>query len=159
ITRSAARDSTPLSFAQQRLWFLNQLEPTSPVYNESRAIRLCGHLNVAALQRALDRIVARHEVLRTNFVTVDGSPQQRIADSRNVDLRIIDLQSSRGLDQESETRRLLTDEIRRPFDLSSDLLLRVLLLRLAGEEHVLLFVKHHIASDGWSTSIFWRELS
>ena len=159
ITPRVTRDSAPLSFAQQRLWFLNQLEPMSPVYNESRAIRLRGHLDVSALQRALDRIVARHEVLRTNFVTVDGNPQQRIADSRNVELRIIDLQSSQALDRESEIRRLLTDEIRRPFDLSSDLLLRVLLLRLAEEEHILLFVKHHIASDGWSTSIFWRELS
>ena len=159
IPRRASRESVPLSFAQQRLWFMNQLEPASPIYNESRAIRLRGSLDVESLQKSLDRIVARHDVLRTNFITLDGNPQQTITDSRAVELPVIDLRSCRGIDRESEAHRLLTDVIRRPFDLSRDLLLRVLLLRLAEEEHILLFVQHHIASDGWSTSIFWRELT
>ncbi|HKF02992.1 MAG TPA: condensation domain-containing protein, partial [Candidatus Sulfotelmatobacter sp.] len=159
IPRSTTRASAPLSFAQQRLWFLNQLEPANPIYNESRAIRLRGSLDVESLQKSLDRIVARHDVLRTNFITLDGNPQQTITDSRAVELPVIDLRSCRDIDRESEAHRLLTDVIRRPFDLSRDLLLRVLLLRLAEQEHILLFVQHHIASDGWSTSIFWRELT
>src|SRR5215470_5272126 len=159
IPRSTTRASAPLSFAQQRLWFLNQLEPASPIYNESRAIRLRGSLDVESLQKSLNRIVARHDVLRTNFIMLDGNPQQTITDSRAVELPVIDLRSCRDIDRESEAHRLLTDVIRRPFDLSRDLLLRVLLLRLAEQEHILLFVQHHIASDGWSTSIFWRELT
>src|SRR5215471_7515415 len=159
IPRSTTRASAPLSFAQQRLWFLNQLEPASPIYNESRAIRLRGSLDVESLQKSLDRIVARHDVLRTNFMTLDGNPQQTITDTRAVELPVIDLRSCRDIDRESEAHRLLTDVIRRPFDLSRDLLLRVLLLRIAEQEHILLFVQHHIASDGWSTSIFWRELT
>jgi amino acid adenylation domain-containing protein len=159
IARSTTRASAPLSFAQQRLWFLNQLEPASPICNESRAIRLRGSLDVESLQKSLDRIVARHDVLRTNFITLDGNPQQTITDRRAVELPVIDLRSCRGIDRESEAHRLLTDVIRRPFDLSRDLLLRVLLLRLAEQEHILLFVQHHIASDGWSTSIFWHELT
>ena len=159
IPRSTTRASAPLSFAQQRLWFLNQLEPASPIYNESRAIRLRGSLDVESLQKSLDRIVVRHDVLRTNFITLDGNPQQTITDSRAVELPVIDLRSCRDIDRESEAHRLLTDVIRRPFDLLRDLLLRVLLLRLAEQEHILLFVQHHIASDGWSTSIFWRELT
>src|SRR5215813_13196004 len=159
IPRSTTRASAPLSFAQQRLWFLNQLEPANPIYNESRAIRLRGSLDVESLQKSLDRIVARHDVLRTNFMTLDGNPQQTITDTRAVELPVIDLRSCRDIDRESEAHRLLTDVIRRPFDLSRDLLLRVLLLRLAEQEHILLFVQHHIASDGWSTSIFWRELT
>jgi amino acid adenylation domain-containing protein len=159
IRRRPNQESSPLSFAQQRLWFMNQLEPASPIYNESRAIRLRGSLDVESLQKSLDRIVARHDVLRTNFIALDGNPQQTITDSRAVELPVIDLRSCRGIDRESEAHRLLTDVIRRPFDLSRDLLLRVLLLRLAEEEHILLFVQHHIASDGWSTSIFWRELT
>src|SRR5215831_3792904 len=159
IRRSTTRASAPLSFAQQRLWFLNQLEPASPMYNESRAIRLQGSLDIESLQKSLNRIVARHDVLRTNFIMLDGNPQQTITDTRAVELPVIDLRSCRDIDRESESHRLLTDVIRRPFDLSRDLLLRVLLLRLAEQEHILLFVQHHIASDGWSTSIFWRELT
>ena len=95
VPRRAASDSAPLSFAQQRLWFLNQLEPESPAYNESRAIRLSGSLDLDALKKALNQIVLRHEVLRTTIVTVDESPCQVIASNRDVDLPVIDLQAVR----------------------------------------------------------------
>jgi len=159
IPLRASREFAPLSFAQQRLWFLNQLEPESPAYNESRAYRLSGVLDVAALQRALDLVVARHEVLRTNFVWVDGNPTQVIAKTRRVKLPLIDLSAWPESSREAEARRLLADNVRRPFDLSRDHMLRVMLLRLDEQEHILLVVKHHIASDGWSSGIFWRELS
>jgi acyl carrier protein len=128
----------PLSFAQQRLWFLNQLEPESPAYNESRAYRLRGVLDVAALQKALDQIVARHEVLRTNFVSVDGNPTQVIAETRSVQLPLIDLSAWPESGREAEARRLLAKNGRQPFDLSRDLMLRVMLLRLDEQEHILL---------------------
>jgi amino acid adenylation domain-containing protein len=149
----------PLSFAQQRLWFLNQLEPESPAYNESRAYRLSGFLDVAALQKALDQIIARHEVLRTTFVSVDGNPTQVIAGTRSIELPLIDLSAWSESGREAEARRLLAENVRRPFDLSSDIMLRVMLLCLNEQEHILLAVNHHIAFDGWSSGIFWQELA
>ncbi len=159
IPPRASREFAPLSFAQQRLWFLNQLEPESPAYNESRAYRLSGVLAMAALQGALDQVVARHEVLRTNFVSVDGNPTQVIGEARPVELPLIDLGAWPESGREAEARRLLAENVRRPFDLSRDLMLRVMLLRLDEQEHILLVVKHHIASDGWSSGIFWRDLA
>jgi len=159
IARRPSRDSAPLSFAQQRLWFLNQLEPESPAYNESRAYRLNGVLHMTALQKALDQIVARHEVLRTNFVSVDGNPTQVIAETRPVELPRIDLSAWPESGREAEARRLLLENVRRPFDLSREAMLRVMLLCLDEQEHILLVVKHHIASDGWSSGIFWQELA
>jgi amino acid adenylation domain-containing protein/FkbM family methyltransferase len=159
IPRRSSRESAPLSFAQQRLWFLNQLEPESAAYNESRAYRLSGVLDVAALQIALDQVVTRHEVLRTNFVSVDGNPTQVIAGTGSVELPLIDLSAGPESGREAEARRLLLENVRQPFDLSRDLMLRVMLLRLDEQEHVLLVVKHHIASDGWSSGIFWPELA
>ena len=149
----------PLSFAQQRLWFLNQLEPESPAYNESRAYRLSGVLDVAALQKALDQIIARHEVLRTTFVSVDGNPTQVIAGTRSIELPLIDLSAWPESGREAEARRLLAENVRRPFDLSRDIMLRVMLLCLNEQEHILLAVNHHIAFDGWSSGIFWQELA
>src|SRR5437667_8240963 len=87
------RDFATLSFAQQRLWFLHQLEPTSPAYNESRALRMKGPVNLNALQRALNQIIARHEVLRTTFITVDGTPMQLVAEQREIDLPVVDLRT------------------------------------------------------------------
>src|SRR5688500_5950657 len=131
IPRKATRNSAPLSFAQQRLWFLNQLEPESPVYNESSAIRLNGSLDPDALEKALNQIVERHEVLRTTIVSIDGTPQQVIANSRTVELPVIDLRAFPDKDRDGEAHRLIIETIRRPFDLSRDLMLRLLLLRLA----------------------------
>jgi amino acid adenylation domain-containing protein len=159
IPRRPPSASAPLSFAQQRLWFLNQLDPASPAYNEPRAIRLKGVLDINALQQALNQIVARHEVLRTTFVTVDGAPMQLIAEHRELDLSIVDLSASPGSTRESQIHDLLADEARRPFDLSRDLMLRALILRLEEREHIALLVTPHIASDGWSSGVLWREVS
>ena len=159
IPRRSARDTAPLSFAQQRLWFLNQLEPESPAYNESNAFRLSGTLNRDAFKMALNQVVLRHEILRTTIVTVDGSPCQVIASNRDVDLPVIDLQAVPETDRDSEAQRLIVETIRKPFDLFRDLMLRVLLLQLTEKEHIFLVVKHHIASDRWSTGILWKELT
>lgn len=159
IPRRDARNSARLSFAQERLWFLNQLDTDNPAYNESKAFRLSGLLHFAALGSALNQIVERHEVLRTNFVLVDDTPRQIIRDHRDIELPVTDLSKLPEPMRSAELDRLLLETIRRPFDLSRDLMLRGLLVRLADQEHVLLVVTHHIASDGWSSSVFWRELS
>jgi amino acid adenylation domain-containing protein len=149
----------PLSFAQQRLWFLNQLEPLSPFYHVPKALRLVGGLDVPALQRSLAAIVARHEVLRTTYAAVDGHPMQRIAADRPAELALIDLSAWSVAERDAETARLLKDATQRPFDLSRDAMLRATLLRLGAQEHLLLLIMHHIASDRWSTGILLRELS
>jgi amino acid adenylation domain-containing protein/non-ribosomal peptide synthase protein (TIGR01720 family) len=159
IPPRASRDPAPLSFAQQRLWFLHQLDPESPSYNQPKAIRLIGTLDVHALQKALDHIVARHEALRTTFVSVDGISLQVIAKSRAVELPVIDLRQWPGTIPEAEVHRVLVETSRRPFDLSRDLMLRALLLCLADQEHILLLITHHIASDAWSSGILWQELT
>ena len=128
IPRRSTPGLAPLSFAQQRLWFLNQLEPESSAYNESNATRLSGPLDVLALEKALNQIVARHEVLRTTIVVIDGTPQQLIAPSRTIDLPVIDLRARTDKDRNSEAHRLTIEATRRPFDLSRDLMLRGLLL-------------------------------
>ena len=149
----------PLSFAQQRLWFLEQLEPVSSLYTISRALRLSGRLNIAALQQALNTIVHRHEALRTTFVTVYGTPVQMIAAHRQVALPVVDLSTRAPADREAEMQRHCTQESQRPFDLAADLMLRATLLQLGAEEHVLLLTLHHIAVDGWSIDVMFRELS
>ncbi|MGB7949772.1 MAG: condensation domain-containing protein, partial [Candidatus Binatia bacterium] len=159
IPRRPAGDTVPLSFAQQRLWFLKQLEPESPAYNESSTFRLSGILDLDALKWALNQIVQRHEVLRTVIVTVEGSPCQEITNYPDVDLPVIDLRAVPTADRDSEAQRLILETIQKPFDLSRDLPLRALLLRLGENEHMFLVVKHHIASDGWSSGVLWRELS
>jgi amino acid adenylation domain-containing protein len=160
-TMSRRHDSAPcpLSFAQQRLWFLNQLAPDNPVYNMPKAFQIRGTLNVAALRQALDAIVARHEALRTAFAFQDDRPVQRLMASRSVACPVIDLRTYPEATRQAEVQRLLCEEIQRPFDLNGDLLLRSLLLRLDEAEHILLLLTHHIASDKWSTSILCRELS
>jgi amino acid adenylation domain-containing protein len=159
IPRRTTAGPCRLSFAQQRLWFLAQLEPESPHYNEPKAVRLRGALNVMALQRALDALVARHEVLRTTFVAEDGQPLQVIAERRSVELPVHDLRAWPQPTRETEVQRRLQAAIQRLFDLSRDVMLRALVLRLDDEDYVLLLVTHHIASDGWSTGILWRDLS
>ena len=159
ISRREASDSSPLSFAQQRLWFLHQLEPTNAAYNESRAIRLTGTLDLDALQRALNQIVARHEVLRTTFVPVDGIAMQVISKRGPVELPVVDLRSLPGPTKEPEICRLLAEVSRRPFDLSKDLMLRALLLWLDQGEHILSLTAHHIAFDGWSGAVLAQELT
>ena len=149
----------PLSFAQQRLWFLDQLKSESPLYNIPSAIRFRGPLNVEALQQSLDTIVARHEAVRTKFTSVDGSPVQVITAPQSVELPAIDLSELSAVDRQTEVKRLCAKEARRPFDLTSDLMMRARLYCLDKQEHVLLLVIHHIASDGWSMGVLFRDLS
>ena len=149
----------PLSFAQQRLWLLDQLMPGSFLYNISEAVRLTGALDVAALEQTTNEIIRRHEVLRTTFPVVDGRPVQNIAPSLALTLPILDLGELDESERESEIRRLATEQARRPFDLARGPLARVTLLRLGKEEHVVLFTLHHIVSDGWSMGVLVQEVA
>jgi amino acid adenylation domain-containing protein len=148
----------PASFSQQRLWFLDRLEPGSIAFNIPRTVRLEGPLDVAALAGALSGIVSRHESLRTTFVEQDGEPWQVIAEAVLLPLAIYDLAGLPAAARQQEARRLGAAEARRPFDLARGPLLRSALLRLGEREHVLLAGMHHIVSDGWSMGIFVREL-
>jgi amino acid adenylation domain-containing protein len=152
-------EELPLSFAQQRLWFLEQLEPGSTAYNMPAAVRLTGELNVGALAQAMSEIIRRHEVLRTSFTLRDGRPVQLIAEARPISLAPVDLSHLSEEERENEARRLATEEAARPFDLSSGPLLRVSLLRLGEDEHILIVTMHHIVSDGWSMGILVHELA
>src|SRR5215216_5145825 len=114
----------PTSFAQQRLWFLNQLEPDSPAYNIAFAVRLCGQLKVDALERSLNEIVRRHEALRTTFIAVDGRPAQVVAPSLEITLPVVDLRQEVTEEREERARRLAVEEARRIFDLAQGPLLR-----------------------------------
>ncbi|HEX2076781.1 MAG TPA: amino acid adenylation domain-containing protein, partial [Longimicrobium sp.] len=149
----------PLSFAQERLWFIDRLEPGSAVYNIPVAWRLGGALDQAALERALGEIVRRHEALRTVFAEVDGSPVQVIAPFGGLALRVEDLSALSEADREAAVRRRAGEEARRAFDLAAGPLFRAALLRLGEEDHVLLLSMHHIVSDGWSMGVLFRELS
>ncbi|WP_206955567.1 non-ribosomal peptide synthetase [Trinickia acidisoli] len=148
----------PLSFEQERLWFLVQLQGASQAFHTQLCLRLTGELDRGALHRALDRLVARHEVLRTRFPSVDGQPVQRIAAKHRVfDLREHDLRH-RG-DTESALQQLAVEETTAAFDLQVGPLIRGRLIRLADREHILLVTLHHIVSDRWSTNVIRRELS
>ncbi|MEO0948460.1 MAG: condensation domain-containing protein, partial [Cyanobacteria bacterium J06641_5] len=157
IPRRAPAVTVPLSFSQQRLWFLSQLEPDNPFYNIPTALRLTGNLDLAAFQQALDNIIHRHEILRTGFKTIDEKPQQIICDRLDLVIERVDL--SAQTDREVEVQRLAKAEGKQPFDLERSPLLRVKLLKLSAQESVLLFTLHHIISDAWSTGIFVRELT
>jgi aspartate racemase len=149
----------PLSFAQQRLWFLAELEPESAAYNIPAAVEMSGPLDVAALRRAAEAIVQRHEVLRTTFANERGEPVPVIHPSMPVDLVRIDL---RGLDpvrQQDRLRFQMSEQTRRPIDIVEGPLLRLALVQMSEEAHVLLFTIHHIASDGWSSRVFLHELA
>ncbi|HYP53191.1 MAG TPA: amino acid adenylation domain-containing protein, partial [Pyrinomonadaceae bacterium] len=157
---AAPRDlELPLSYAQQRLWFLDQLEPESPFYNVPAAVRMEGRLNVAALEQALNEVVRRHESLRTSFAEVEGRPVQVIADGLTLSLTVVDLSRLPEDERERETRRLAAEEARRPFKLTSAPLVRASLLRLKEDEHVVLLTMHHVISDGWSMGVLVREMS
>ncbi|KAB8318928.1 amino acid adenylation domain-containing protein [Tolypothrix campylonemoides VB511288] len=160
IPQLTERHSVPLSFAQQRVWFLEQMEPNSAAYLIPIAQRLQGLLNVGVLQQSLDAIVAHHEALRTNFIASDdGTPIQVISAPRSVELKVIDLTHEHASNQEEQVQCLLNQEAQRPFDLTSDLMLRATLLQIDHQEHILLLVMHHIASDGWSMGILWQQLA
>jgi amino acid adenylation domain-containing protein len=149
----------PLSFAQQRLWFIDQLEPGVSVYNFPAAVRLKGPFNVVALKQSLNELVKRHEVLRTTFAIVDGRPAQVVAPLLTLALPIVDLRDLPETEREIEVQRLATNEAQRPFDLAEGPLVRATVLRLGEDEHVGLLTMHHIVSDGWSTGILIREMA
>ncbi|HEU4556397.1 MAG TPA: amino acid adenylation domain-containing protein, partial [Longimicrobium sp.] len=149
----------PLSFAQERLWFINRLEPESAAYNVPMAWRVDGALDQAALERSLSEIVRRHEALRTLFPEVDGSPAQVIAPFGGFILPVEDLSRLSDPDREAAVRRRADEEAARPFDLSAAPLFRAVLLRLDAEDHVLLLGTHHILVDQWSLGVLRRELS
>ncbi|CAJ7237015.1 non-ribosomal peptide synthetase [Burkholderia pseudomallei] len=153
-----------LSLAQQRLWFLTQLEGVSEAYHMSGAVRLDGPLNREVLQRALNRIVMRHEALRTCFVREEGEPIQVIQPHADLTMSYHDLREAESIrheagNREQRAKNLSQAHASAPFDLSRDLPVRVLLLQLADEAHVVQVVMHHIASDGWSVGVFLQELS
>jgi len=159
LLRVADRTAVPLSFAQQRLWFVDQLEGGSHQYNISAALRLTGHLDTSALQRAFDEIVSRHEVLRTLYRSDGGEGVQVPQPPRPAQTTYADLSGLVADEQERRTRELAKRDAETPFDLRGDILLRTGLLKLGDDEHVLLFTMHHIASDGWSLGILVNEFT
>ena len=156
----APRDPPPpLSFAQERMWFLTRFEEAAPAYTAPTALRLRGALRIDALRSALQSVIGRHEVLRVTYPCPEGVPVLTIAPQGVVDLPVVDLRDLAEPERESRVQQAAGEEAFRPFDLSVDLPVRARLLWLAPEEHVLLLTVHHIAFDGWTKSIFFRELS
>ncbi len=160
IQHAARTGALPISFAQQRLWFLDQLFPQGFAYNMLSAYKLKGNLNVPVLKDSVNEIVKRHEIWRTVFVAIDGVPRQIVLPKLTLDLPVVDLrEATSDADRDSELSRCFKTEAQTPFDLAHGPLVRVKLLRLSGDEYVLLLVKHHIVYDGWSRGIIERELT
>ncbi|MFL6117997.1 amino acid adenylation domain-containing protein, partial [Actinophytocola sp.] len=155
VTRDG--DALPLSFAQQRLWFLDQLVPDNAFYTIPHVVRLRGALDLGALAGALTEVVARHEALRTTFESVDGVPRQVVHEPADVPLEVVDVSGHE--DPPRRAREVVADEVAHPFDLVTGPLLRSTLVRLAEDDHVLAVVAHHIVSDGWSMGVFMSELN
>ncbi|HWF90446.1 MAG TPA: amino acid adenylation domain-containing protein [Pyrinomonadaceae bacterium] len=156
IPKRPHHSPVPLSFAQERLWFLSKLEPDSPAYNMHVVRRLSGPLNAKALEQALAEIVKRHESLRTRFEDVGGVPQQVIDDAGEWKLKLVDLSSTN--DKELEAQRIASADAQRPFVLAQEWGLRAQLLRLDERDHILVLTMHHIVSDGWSLGVLFEEL-
>jgi amino acid adenylation domain-containing protein len=150
--------AAPLSFAQQRLWFIDQLVPGSTFYNVSSAVRLEGKLDISALERTISEVARRHEVLRTTFRMVDGEPAQVIAPVQPIALPVTDLSELSEPEREEELRQLLSGFSAQPFDLAQDSLLRVRLVRLGEDSHAVMLVTHHIVCDGWSMGVLVKEV-
>jgi len=160
IPRAPRAGPIPCSFAQQRLWFLDQLEPESAGYVIPYGVSIHGSLDTRALTHALHELLARHESLRTGFGSDDESPVQWIAPDAVLDIQTIDLTGIAGAsDRDRETKRILREEAERPFDLARPPLFRARLLRLSENEHVLLLILHHIVSDAWSFGVLFKELA
>lgn len=159
IARQPRPGVFPLSFSQERFWFLSQLEPDAPIFNLSEAYRLRGALDPLILQRSLQALVARHEALRIRFVLRDGVPAQEIGAIPDIPLPVEDVSQVPPSDRERTARELARAEAIRPFPLDGDAWVRARLLRLGADDHILVMTLHHIAADGWSLSVFWRELA
>jgi len=155
LVKRESAEPAPLSFAQQRLWFLDQFEPGSSAYNMPFALRLTGELHVAAMERALTEVVRRHEVLRTTFSVVDEQPVQVVGEMTPFVLPVVQVGEH---EQVQRVRQLIREEATQPFDLEHGPLARARLLKLGEQEHVLLFTMHHIVSDGWSMDVLMKEV-
>jgi amino acid adenylation domain-containing protein len=158
LARGERPASVPLSFAQQRLWVLHELDPSNPSYNMPEAVRFVGPLNTAVFEQSLNEIIRRHEVLRTTFRATEDGPAQIIAPPQPLNVPQLDLSNLPSAEREAEAARLIEEEALRPFDLAAGPVLRAMLLRLAIEEHIILFTTHHIASDVWSMGVLVKEL-
>ncbi|WP_414513692.1 condensation domain-containing protein [Nostoc sp. PCC 9305] len=159
VRQSRESNLFPLSFAQQRLWYIDQLQPGNSAFNISQSMRLVGWLNVAALEQSFNEVVRRHEVLRTTFTVVDEQPFQVIAPSLSFKLAVIDLQELSQEEREAEVLRLASEEAQQPFDLTKGPLLRVTLVQLAAAEYALLLTMHHIVADGWAIGVLIHEIA
>ncbi|MFP2933000.1 amino acid adenylation domain-containing protein, partial [Pyxidicoccus sp. 3LG] len=159
LTRNRPTGPIPLSFAQQRLWFLDQLQPGSALYNIPMALSLSGTVEQSALQRAFDALVRRHEALRTTFHVEGGEPRQVIHPAAERQLPLVDLSGLPSEQRQAEVLRLATEDAQRPFDLAAGPLMRVSLVKVSPTEHVLLLNMHHVISDGWSMSVLVREVA
>lgn len=157
LTHRPGTTPPALSPGQQRLWFLHQLAPESPAYTMYQAVRLEGPLDEGVLERSLNEVVRRHEVLRTTFETVDGQAVPVVTPARRLALPVVDLRALPEPERTARAGERATAEVLRPFDLATGPLVRTLLLRLAAADHVLLVTMHHIVSDEWSLDVFWRE--
>ena len=152
-------EPAPLSFAQQRLWFLDRLQPGSSFYNVATRVRLSGPLDEQALEQSLRDVIVRHEALRTTFTEIDGEPRQIIHAELDWSLRSVDLSQLAPRGREQEIARHLREEARRPFDLDHGPLIRGRLLHIDSREHLLLLTLHHIVCDGWSMGVLGREVN
>ncbi|TBR56738.1 non-ribosomal peptide synthetase [Westiellopsis prolifica IICB1] len=159
IPHTTRSEPCQLSFAQQRLWFLKQLESDVFAYNISTAVRLQGQLNQTALHQSFNEIVSRHEALRTSFTVINDQPVQVIASNLTLNLPVVDLRHLSKIEQEAEVQRLAISEAQHSFNLAVVPLLRVTLICLSDVDRVLLFTVHHIVFDGWSIEIFLREVT
>ncbi|MEU2874884.1 amino acid adenylation domain-containing protein [Streptomyces sp. NPDC007070] len=157
--RRGTNGPAPLAPVQERLWLLDRMEPGNPAYHMPAAVRLSGELDIAALEQAVNEIVARHEGLRTRFSARDGRPVQEVEPSAHIPLVVRDLRNLPQAERERETRRLCDEEAVAPFDLERGPLLRTTLLRTGDTEHILLLTLHHIVADGWSVTLLARELA
>ncbi|WP_186032284.1 non-ribosomal peptide synthetase, partial [Burkholderia gladioli] len=149
----------PLSFAQRRLWFLDQLEPGSALYNMTATVRLTGRLHLDALNDAINEVVRRHEVLRTRFVVSNGEPAQLIGEPEPLPLAVHDVSQCEPAEQAAQIRLRIVEVSQQPFDLASGPLIRVAAIRLADDEHIVVLTLHHIAADDWSMGVLMREMS
>ncbi|MBO0798593.1 MAG: amino acid adenylation domain-containing protein, partial [Blastocatellia bacterium] len=159
IERITRDGKLPLSFGQQRLWFLDKLVQGSSFYNISSALRVKGKLDVAAMGASLKEVVRRHEVLRTTFSSLDGQPIQIVSQAMSLTIPVIDLAELSESDRDEEGRRLTIENTSIPFDLEQGPLFRATLLRLAAEDHAFLFTTHHIICDGWSLGVLIQEFA
>jgi amino acid adenylation domain-containing protein len=159
ILPRAENAELPLSYAQQRLWFLDQLQPNSALYNIPITLRLVGNLNQAALEQSLEEIIHRHEALRTNFITVDGKPLQIIQTATSWTVSVVNFRHLSISEQQIAAQQLAQEQVIEPFDLAKQTLVRATLVVLSETEHILLLCMHHIVSDGWSMGVFVQELA